>query len=122
MIFGKSLFQPEYRILKKTLEDQLPKEAVIRLFDKQDQVMQLNLSPIQLLEEMAKSQTGKSDIECKFYASSSDVLDPKELSSDKKNLVVFDDLLLERQNKCEAYYTRGRHSKRGLFLLGAELF
>ena len=24
--------------------------------------------------------------------------------------MVFDDLLLERQNKCEAYYTRGRHS------------
>ena len=24
--------------------------------------------------------------------------------------MVFDDLLLEKQNKCEAYYTRGRHS------------
>jgi len=26
-VFGKSLFQPEYRILKKALEDKLPKEA-----------------------------------------------------------------------------------------------
>ena len=42
------------------------------------------MSPIQLLQEMAKNQTGKSDTECKFYESDSDVLDPKELSSDKK--------------------------------------
>ena len=62
--------------------------------------MQLNLSPIQLLEEMAKNQTGKSDIECNFYDSSSDVLNPQELSSDKKNLMVFDELLLERHIKC----------------------
>ena len=62
MVFGKSLFQPEHRILEKALEEQLPKEAIIRLFDNQDEIMQLNLSPIQLLEEMAKNQAGKSDI------------------------------------------------------------
>jgi len=71
------MFQPENRILKKALEDQEPKEAIIRLFDNQDEIMQLNLSPIQLLEEIAKNQTCKSDIECKFYESSSDLLDPK---------------------------------------------
>jgi len=54
MVFGKSLFQPEYRILKKALEEQLPKETIIRLFDHQDEIMQRSLSPIQLLEEMAK--------------------------------------------------------------------
>jgi len=49
-----------------------------------DEIMQRSMSPIQLLQEMAKNQTGKSDTECKFYESDSDVLDPKELSSDKK--------------------------------------
>jgi len=101
MVIGKSLFHPEYRILKKALEEQLPKEAIIRLFDHQDEIMQQSLSLIQLLEEMAKNQTGKSDTECKFYESASDVLDPKELSSDKTSLMVLDDLLLARQNKCE---------------------
>ena len=38
----------------------------------------------------------------------SDVPDPEELSSENKNLVIFKDVLLEKQNKCEAYYTRGR--------------
>ena len=74
-----------------------------------NEVMQLNLSPVILLEEMAKNQTQKSDIECKFFEYASDVPDPRELSPEKKNLIVFDDLLLERQNKCQAYYTRGRH-------------
>ena len=58
-VFGKSLFQPEYRILKKAFEEQLPKEAILRLFDNQYEIMSLNLSPISLLEEMAKNHTNK---------------------------------------------------------------
>ena len=77
---------------------------MLRFFNNQDEIMQRNdVSPIQLLELIAKTQRNESDIECKFYESPSDVLYPKELSSNKKNLMVFDDLLLERQNKCEAY-------------------
>ena len=33
----------------------------------------------------------------KFYESAEDVPDPRELSSEKKNLIVFDDLLLENK-------------------------
>jgi len=71
---------------------------------------------------MAKNQTKKSDIECQFFESSSDVVDPRELSPDKKNLIVFDDLMLERQNKCESYYTRGRHSNVDCFYLSQNYF
>ena len=39
---------------------------------------------------------GKSDVECKFYESAEDVPDLGELSSGKKNLVVIDDLLIEK--------------------------
>ena len=52
----------------------------------------------------------KSDDECNFYQSAEDVQDPRELSSGKKNVIVFDDLLLEKQNTCESYYVRGSHS------------
>ena len=92
---------------------------VIRQPKRDNAVEPLNLSPVILLEEMAKNQTQKSDIECKFFENANDVPDPRELSPEKKNLMVFDDLLLERQNKCEAYYTRGRHSN---VLLSSELF
>ena len=32
-IFGKSLFQQEYLILKKAFEEKLPKDVIIRLFE-----------------------------------------------------------------------------------------
>jgi len=118
IIFGKSLFQPEYRILKKAFEEQLSKEAILRIFDNQNEIY----SPIPLLEEMAKDQTHKSDIKCQFHESSSDVVDPKELNYNEKNLIVFDDLLLEKQNKCEDYYTRGRHSNVDCFYLTQNYF
>ena len=33
-IFGKSLFQPEYHILKKAFEEKLPKEVIIKIVRK----------------------------------------------------------------------------------------
>ena len=66
---------------------------------------------------MAKEIRDKSDVECNFYQSTEDVPDLRELSSAKKNLMVFDDLLLEKQNICESYYVRGRHSNVNCFYL-----
>jgi hypothetical protein len=71
---------------------------------------------------MAKNLDKKSSIDCKFYKTSEDVPDPRELSSDKKNLMIFDDLQLEKQNKCETYYIRGRHSNVDCFYLAQNYF
>ena len=46
---------------------------------------------------MAKEIRDKSDVECNFYQSAEDVSERRELSSRKKNLMVFDDMLLEKQ-------------------------
>ena len=109
-LFGKSLFQPEYHILKKAFDEKLPNEVIIRLFENQSEITDLRNSPISVVEEMAKDIRDKSDVECKFYESAEDVPDPRELISETKNLMVFDDLLLEKQITCESYYVRGRHS------------
>ena len=53
----------------------------------------------------------------KFVSIAEDVPDPRELSLDKKTLMVFDDVLLEKQNNCESYYVRGRHSNVDCFYL-----
>ena len=66
-IFGKSLFQREYHILTKAFEEKLPKEVIIRLFENQNEITDLAVSPISIVEEMAKNIMGKSDVECKFY-------------------------------------------------------
>ena len=53
-IFCKSLFQPEYHILKKDFEEKLPKEVIIRLFENQNEITDLGISPISVVEEIAK--------------------------------------------------------------------
>ena len=122
IFFGKSLFQPEYHILKKAFEEKLPKEVIIRLFENQNEITDLGISPISIVEEMAKDIRDKSDVKCKFYESAEDVPDPRELSSQKKNLMVFDDLLLEKEITCESYYVRGRHSNIDCFYLAQNYF
>ena len=99
-IFGTRMFQPEYHILKKALDEKVPKDVIIRLFENQNEITDLGFSSISIVEEMTKEIRNKSDVGCNLYQSAEDVPDPRELSSDKKNLMVFDDLLLEKQNTC----------------------
>jgi hypothetical protein len=121
-VFGKSLFQPEYRIIKTAFEQKLPKEFIIQLFSMRDEITQRNVDPLTVLEEVGRDNTLKSDIQCKFYESSEDVPDPKDLDKTKKNLMIFDDLQLEKQSTCEKYYIRGRHSNVDCFYLAQNYF
>ena len=76
------------------------------MFDNQKEIQKLNVSPSALIEEMAKNLNKKSDIDCKFYETSHYVPDPKNLSYDYNNLIIFHDLMLEKQNKCEILHSR----------------
>ena len=121
-IFGKTLFQQEYHIFKKAFEEKLPKELIIKLFENQNEITDLGISPISVVEGMANYIRDKSDVECKFYETAEDVPDPRELGSEEKNLMVVDDLLLQKQNTCEPYYVRGRHSNVDCFYLAQNYF
>ena len=121
-VFGKSLFQPEYRILKKAFEENLPKEYILRLLDMKEEIQDKEAPPSIVLQEWAKSVKKKSDIKCNFFETASDVPDPYDLNPEDKNLMIFDDLLLEKQNKCEDYYVRGRHSNIDCFYLAQNYF
>jgi len=44
-----------------------------------------------------------------LFENETDVPEPQDVDSVARNLMVFDDLMLERQNKCKSYYVRGRH-------------
>ena len=79
-IFGKSLFQPEYHILTKAFEEKQPKKVIIELFENQNEITDLGVSPISVVEEIATNIRDKSDVECKFYESADDVPDLGELS------------------------------------------
>ena len=122
-IFGKPLFQPEYKIIKKAFEEKLHKEDIIKPFGIQSDIAKLNVSPDEVVEEMAKNCAHHpADIECQCFETSADVPDPRELSSDKKNLMIYDDLQLEKLDKCETYYIRGRHLNVDCFYLAQNYF
>ena len=44
-VFGRSLFQPEYRILKKAFEENLPKEYILRLFNMREEIQNSQIPP-----------------------------------------------------------------------------
>jgi len=76
----------------------------MNLFENQNEIQE-QISPSVLIEELAKDRSShsKEPIECNFYKSADNVPDPQELSPEQKNLMIFDDLLLQKQNKCKAY-------------------
>ena len=67
------------------------------MLENQNEITDLGVSPISVVEEMTKNIRDKSDVVSKFYETAEDVPDPRELSSGKKNLMVFDDMLLENK-------------------------
>ena len=95
-VFGRSLFQTEYRILKKAFEENLPKELILRLFDMRDQIQNKQAPPSIVLQEWAKTIKNKSDAKCNFFETDSDIPDPRDLNPEDKNLMIFDDLILEK--------------------------
>ena len=121
-IFGKSLFQYDYRLLKKAFEENLPKECILRLFNMRDEIKNSLVPPSIVIQEWAKTIKNKSIVKCNFFEMASDVPDPRDVNTEDKNLMIFDDLLLEKQNKCECYYIRGRHSNVDCFYLSQNYF
>ena len=121
-VFGKSLFQPEYKILRTAFAEGLPKEYILRLFNMRNEIQNSQIPPSLVVKEWVSSLNKESDIKSYFFESASDVPDPRELNSEDKNLMIFDDLLLEKQNKTESYYVRGRHSNVDCFYLAQNYF
>ena len=107
-VFGKSLHQPEYKIIRKGFEEGLSKRQVSNLFTQQDVLSKANFSPLEAIEEYDGIKEG--GIIANFYDDCTALPDPTELNAAEKNLLILDDCFLGRQNKAEAYYSRGRHN------------
>ena len=122
MRIRKKPFQSEYRILKKTLKEKSLKEYISSLFNLRDEIQNCQVPPLALIQEWAESIKNKSNIKCNFFQSASDVTDPRELNPEDKNLMIFDNLLLEKHTKCEFYYVRGRHSNVDCIYLSQNYF
>ena len=115
-VFGRSLYQPEYQILKKGFEAGLSKSQICNIFRNQSQFE----DPIQLIDDYEGERKGGIKVE--FFNDCKSIPDPSSLDKNNKNLLVLDDCLLEKQNKAEAYWTRGRHVNFNCWYLAQNYF
>ena len=105
-VFGKSFHQQEYKVLRKDLDPGLNKQQISNVFNSQEALG--DISPLIAIETFSGARNGK--ILTDFYNHCQDIPDPSALDPMQKNLLLLDDCFLGKQNKTDAYYTRGRHN------------
>ena len=119
-VFGRSLHQQEYQILKKGFTDGLSKNQVSNLFRSQEALVRINLSPHEAIDTYGGVRSGRVKVD--FYDDCRSIPDPADLNVNEKNLLILDDCFLGPQNKAEAYYTRGRHNNCDTFYISQNYF
>ena len=87
-----------------------------------DEIQDRQIPPAILLQEWAKMIKNESNVKCNFLKRLATCQIHETLIPKIKNLMIFDDLLLERQNKTECYYIRGMHSNVDCFYLSQNYF
>ena len=81
-VFGNSLHQPQYQILKKGFEEGLSKRQISNVFMQQDILMNADLTPIEAIEEYNGVKEG--GIMANFYNDCSSIPEPSSLNATEK--------------------------------------
>ncbi len=107
VLCARSLHQDEYQALISGFDCGLSKAQVRMLFHLQQQVESEGG-----LKETLSTSEGPRDggITIKVHDTVETLPDPSEVDTQKRNLFVFDDVLMSRQGPIEKYYCRGRHN------------
>ena len=98
----------------------LSKEQITGIFENQQQFQKKGLNPIEVIADC--DVENKNKISTEFYDDCNEIPDPSELNPSDKNLMIFDDCILEKQSKAESYYTRGRHNNCDSFYISQNYF
>ena len=79
-VFGQSLYQQNYRILRKGYEVGLSKKQVTNIFLHQNALTTVNLSPLEAIDEYSGVRNGS--IKANFYDDCTMIPDPTELNDE----------------------------------------
>ncbi len=112
-VFGRSLHQPEYEILKAGYENHLPKSEIINILKYDIMINEMNDKPENIAMGLGQhlDDTERGNISCEFYEDSAAIPDPNQIDKTNKNLIVFDDIMTDKnQSAPGAFFTRGRHN------------
>ena len=119
-VYGNSLHQKEFKILKLAFEKHLSKSQIKFIFSNQD-LIERHGGPLKVIAEYDDRADGT--IEASFFDKCADVPDPSALDDSKNNLLLFDDCMNDvDQGKMGAYFSRGRHSNTNVFYLTQSYF
>ena len=119
MVCGRSLHQPEYKIMKAAFDKKLSKAQIKVVFQSQMDVMDEG-GPEKVIQEYDGPCRG--NIKASFDSNVANILDPKDYDSTQKNLLILDDIMLGPQNKIEQHFTRGRHNNIDIFYIAQSYF
>ena len=92
LVFGNSLHQEEYQILKKGFDAKLGKQQLLNLFQNQEL-----MPPLEAIQNYKGKLVG--GITANFYENCNQIPDPKELNNNLKNLLILDDCFLGPQSR-----------------------
>ena len=104
------MHQPEYQVLIKAMKKNLPKDIIV-------ESIKNKLTDDIYLKKVGEGIKNENKLIVEYYDDCINIPDPTELNKNHKNLIIFDDIMLEKQNKCEDYYTRGRHNNVDCFYI-----
>ena len=125
IIFTKSSFQPEYQLLSQGFNAGLQKEEIISLFKLQNKINDYNIEGIIkrfCYTQKCKKKTTPS-VCCNLCDNMDDISSPQDLDKSKKNLIIFDDCVNDRnQTVMDSFYTRGRRSSCNCIYLSQSYF
>lgn len=97
----------------------LSKKQVRTIFENQDKITELG-GVEEFLEDSGVQCKG--GIDATLYGDVAEILDPSAYDTSRKNLLIFDDIMLGSQNKAEAFFTRGRHNNIDVIYIAQSYF
>ena len=106
MVCGRSLHQPEYRIMQLVFNKGLSKNQIRTIFKSQGQGSTL----ADIAKIISNCKKCKGGIDASFFNDVTLIPDPTEHDASRRNLLILDDVMLDPQSNVEDYFTRGRHN------------
>ena len=104
LVFGKSLHQAEYKLIKSGFDKAYNKNEILKLLRKGG-------GNIDLFIKKLNKKRITPIYRAYYFEDSENIPDPKDVAENKKNLFIFDDIMTDsNQSKAEDFYTRGRHN------------
>ena len=106
IIYAKTLFQDEYKLLRECLERGFNKNEIRECFKNGEIVYEGTREPL---------------IKSEFHSSDEKIQNPESLPPGRK-LLIFDDISFEQQTIVKKFFCQGRHSDVSVVLLSQNYF